>query len=177
MPLDDEQLAAYFALMEVGSLLQHAVEQQLRTEGDLSYVQFQILAGLNQARGGQERMTDIADRVVYSRSGLTYQAAQLDKAGLITRAPSAEDERSTTVTITPAGRARVRRVLPGHVEVVREMLFAPLNPADVAGLTTTMVRVRDHIRARPPRSAAPRAHRETTAQAAELTALPRTSSS
>src|ERR1700730_10058727 len=77
--LDSEQLAAYFALMEVGSLLHHAVEQQLRAEGDLSYVQFQILAGLNSAPGGQQRMTDIADRVVYSRSGLTYQAAQLDK--------------------------------------------------------------------------------------------------
>src|ERR1700730_19346500 len=137
MTLDDKQLAAYFALMEVGSLLQHAVEHQLRTEGDLSYVQFQILAGLSNAPGGQERMTDIADRVVYSRSGLTYQASQLDQAGLITRAPSVEDERSTTVTITPTGRALVGRVLPGNVEVVRQMLFAPLNRRDLARLIST----------------------------------------
>ena len=161
--LDAQQLAAYFALMEVGSLLHHAVEQQLRAEGDLSYVQFQILAGLNNAPGGQQRMTDIADRVVYSRSGLTYQAAQLDKAGLITRTPSLDDERSTTVTITPAGRALLGRVLPGHVEVVRQMLFAPLDRQDVAGLTSVLVRVRDRIRAQPPRSSAPRAQRKPAA--------------
>jgi DNA-binding MarR family transcriptional regulator len=158
--LDAQQLAAYFALMEVGSLLHHAVEQQLRAEGDLSYVQFQILADLDSAPAGQQRMTDIADHVVYSRSGLTYQAAQLDKAGLITRTPSLDDERSTTVTITPAGRALLGRVLPGHVEVVGQLLFAPLDRQDVAGLTSTLVRVRDSIRARPPRSSAPRAQRK-----------------
>src|SRR6187551_2120511 len=105
--------------MEVSSLLQHAVEQQLRASGDLSSVQFQILARLADAPRGSRRMTDLADGVVYSRSGLTYQAGLLDKAGLITRHPSTDDERSTTVTITDAGRAVVARVLPGHVEVVR----------------------------------------------------------
>ena len=44
--LDPAQLAAYFALIEVTSLLRHAVEQQLREAGDLSYVQFQLLATL-----------------------------------------------------------------------------------------------------------------------------------
>jgi DNA-binding MarR family transcriptional regulator len=161
-PLGPEQLAAYFALMEVGSALQHAVEQQLRAEGDLSYVQFQILAGLNQVPGGHERMTDIADRIVYSRSGLTYQAAQLERARLITRTASVEDERSTIVAITPAGRALVGRVLPGHVEVVRQMLFDPLSAGDVDVLTRTLIRIRDRIRLLPPRSAAPRAHREAT---------------
>src|SRR5579872_6187520 len=56
--LKPEQLAAYFALMEVGNLLQHAVEQQLREEGGLSYVQFQILAVLGEAAEGRQRMTD-----------------------------------------------------------------------------------------------------------------------
>ena len=49
-PLDAEQLGAYFALMEVSSLLQHAVEEHLRADGDLSYVQFQILARLTDAQ-------------------------------------------------------------------------------------------------------------------------------
>jgi DNA-binding MarR family transcriptional regulator len=73
-PLDAEQLAAYFVLMEVSSLLQHAVEQQLRADGGLSYVQFQILARLSDSPDEQQRMTDLADQIVYSRAGLTYQA-------------------------------------------------------------------------------------------------------
>src|SRR6202035_4450455 len=114
-----------FALMEAVSLLQHSVEQQLRAEGDLSYVQFQLLARLAAARG-QLTMTELADGVVYSRSGLTYQAALLEEVGLIARGPSPDDERATLVTITGTGLALVGRVLPGHVQVVRQMLFDPL---------------------------------------------------
>src|SRR5919198_6513244 len=123
--LDPQQLGAYFALMEAVSLLQHHVEQQLRAEGNLSYVQFQLLARLADAHG-QLTMTQLADGVVYSRSGLTYQAGLLEKAGLITRGPSPDDERATLVAITKNGRALVGRVLPGHVQVIRRLLFDPL---------------------------------------------------
>jgi DNA-binding MarR family transcriptional regulator len=155
-PLDPEQLAAYFALMEVSSLLQHAVDQQLRDEGGLSYTQFQILAVLVEVPDGQQRMTDIADRLVHSRSGLTYQVAQLVKAGLVTRTPSSDDERSVIVTVTPEGRALIGRVLPGHVEVVQRLLMTPLARPDVTALSGILGRVRAHMRTIPPRSAAPR---------------------
>src|SRR6266567_3357073 len=108
--LDPVQLGAYFALIEVAGLLRHAVEQQLREAGDLSYVQFQLLARLGDAETGSHRMTDLADGVVYSRSGLTYQAGLLEKRGLITRGPSPDDERATLVTITSNGRALFDRV-------------------------------------------------------------------
>src|SRR5213080_4375160 len=134
-PLDAVQLSAYFALMEVAGLLRNAVEQQLREAGDLSYVQFQLLARLGlDSPTGSERMTDLADGVVYSRSGLTYQAGLLEKAGLITRAPSPEDERSVTVTIAKAGRALLEKVLPGHAEVISRMLFEPLSAEDAKTL-------------------------------------------
>src|SRR3954447_27035570 len=123
-PLDSVQLGAYFALMEVAGLLRHAVEQQLHEEGDLSFVQFQLLARLGLGSpNGSERMTDLADGVVYSRSGLTYQAGLLEKAGLVTRAAATDDDRGVMVTITDAGRALLGRVLPGHTAVIRQQLF------------------------------------------------------
>jgi DNA-binding MarR family transcriptional regulator len=156
--LDPQQLGAYFALMEAVSLLQHQVEQHLRAEGGLSSVQFQLLARLAQVQG-QLTMTQLADGVVYSRSGLTYQAGLLEKAGLITRAPSLDDERATLVAITEKGRALFDRILPGHVQVVRRLLLDPLTDDDLADLGDTMTRVRDHMRAQPPRSATPRKRR------------------
>lgn len=158
--LDAAQLRAYFALMEVAGLLKHAVEQQLREVGDLSYVQFQLLArlGLNSATGS-ERMTDLADGVVYSRSGLTYQAGLLDKAGLVTRGPSADDDRGITVTITEAGRKRLEKVLPGHTEVISHQLFEPLSAKETQTLADLLTPVRDHMRMAPPRSAASRRRR------------------
>ena len=159
-PLDPVQLGTYFALMEVAGLLRHAVEQQLREEGDLSYVQFQLLARLGlDSETGSERMTDLADGVVYSRSGLTYQAGLLEKAGLVVRAPSVDDERSVTVTITGTGRSLIARVLPGHVAVIRAQLFSPLSGADIEALGGLLAPVRDHMRAAPPRSAGSRRHR------------------
>ncbi|MEP9362503.1 MarR family transcriptional regulator [Nocardioides sp. CN2-186] len=158
--LDSVQLGAYFALMDVAGLLRHAVEQQLRDEGDLSYVQFQLLARLAlDSPTGSERMTDLADGVVYSRSGLTYQAGLLEKAGLVVRAPSPDDERSVTVTVTDAGRAVIARVIPGHVEVLRQQLFAPLSGAKVQELGDLLAPVRDHMRSAPPRSAGARRKR------------------
>jgi DNA-binding MarR family transcriptional regulator len=156
--LDPQQLGAYFALMEAVGLLRHHVEQHLRTEGDLSYVQFQLLARLADT-DGQLTMTQLADGVVYSRSGLTYQADLLEKAGLIARAPSSEDERATLVTITDNGLALFGRVLPGHIQVVRGLLFDPLSGDDLHHLGDIVTRVRDHMRAQPPRSAAPRKRR------------------
>lgn len=161
--LDPHELAAYFVLMEAVSLLQHQVEQQLRADGDLSAVQFQILA-LLAAADGKQTMTQLADAVVYSRSGLTYQAGLLEKIGLITRGPSPEDERATLVTITERGIALVGRVLPGHVEVARRLLFAPLSADDLGHLGDIMTRVRDHMRAQPPRSANPRRRRSSDAR-------------
>ena len=158
--LDSVQLAAYFALMDVAGLLRHAVEQQLREEGDLSYVQFQLLARLAlNSPTGSERMTDLADGVVYSRSGLTYQAGLLEKAGLVSRGPSPDDERSVTVTVTEAGRDVIARVIPGHVEVLRQQLFAPLSDQGVRQLGELLSPVRDHMRAAPPRSAGSRRRR------------------
>lgn len=153
--LDPIQLRAYFALMEAVSLLQYAVRQQLQADGALSYVQFEILAKLADAER-KLTMTELADGVVYSRSGLTHQAGLLEKQGLITRAVSRDDQRATVVGITKKGRARVAKVLPGHIQIVRDLLFDSLSGGDVRILGDMMSTARDHMRSRPPRSAAPR---------------------
>ncbi|MEH3089033.1 MAG: MarR family transcriptional regulator [Microbacterium arborescens] len=154
---DATELGAYLALIETSSLLRHAVEQQLKDAGELSYVQFQLLAALGDAPNGRARMTDLADGVVYSRSGLTYQAQTLEKRGLVTRTPSPDDERSVEVALTADGRALLQRVFPGHIAILDDLLLAPLSRADVESLADILTRTRDHMRRTPPRSAAPRA--------------------
>jgi glyoxylase-like metal-dependent hydrolase (beta-lactamase superfamily II) len=74
----------------------------------------------------------------------------------LTFAGDAVFQRATVVDITKAGRARVAKVLPGHIQVVRSLLFDALSDRDVHTLGDIMTRARDHMRARPPRSASPR---------------------
>ena len=104
-------------------------------------------------------MTQLADGVVYSRSGLTYQAGLLEKAGLVTRRSNPEDERATLLAITDKGREVIAKVLPGHIEVTRRLLYEAVSDDDLDRLRDIMSRVRDNIRAEPPRSAAPRRRR------------------
>ncbi|WP_194819765.1 MarR family winged helix-turn-helix transcriptional regulator [Nocardia sp. XZ_19_385] len=144
---------AYFALLEVGSLVQHGVEQQLRDTGGLSFVQFQILAVLAESADGTQTMTTVADRLVHSRSGLTYQAQKLEAAGLLTRSPAPGDDRTTVLALSVQGRELLARVLPGHIDVVRDVLLDPLDAGDRAELTRILDKVRLHMRRRPPRSA------------------------
>src|SRR4051794_30782175 len=99
-------------------------------------------------------MTDLADAIVFSRSGLTYQASQLERDGLVSRAPSPDDERSVIISITPAGRAQVSAVLPGHEQVVGRLFFEPLSREGAQLLTELLAPVREHMRKNPPPSAA-----------------------
>lgn len=154
--VDPVQLGAYFALVEVSGLLRHAIEQQLHDDGGLTFVRFQILRRLELSATGSHRMTDLADAIVFSRSGLTYQAGLLEQKGLVVRAPSPDDERGVTISITDAGRALVATVLPGHEDVVTRMLFDPLSRDDARTLTNLLEPVRDHMRSAPPRSAGSR---------------------
>ena len=147
------EFGVHFALLEVGALLQHGVEGQLRRDGGLSFVQFQILAILGEDRSSPRSMTDLADRLVHSKSGLTYQVDQLEKAGLVARVASTQDERSVNVTLSAKGASVVARVLPGHLEVVRDVLVDALDDADRAELTRLLGRVVRHMRSQQPRSA------------------------
>lgn len=150
------QLRAYLAFTEVSNLLRHAVEKQLRDAGELSYVQFQLLATLGDAEDGRLRMTDLADQLVHSRSGLTYQAQTLELRGLVTRSPSPDDERSVVVALTAPGRDVLAAVFPGHIDALHRLLFSSLTDADIDDLARILQRAADHLRADPPRSAAPR---------------------
>jgi DNA-binding MarR family transcriptional regulator len=76
--------------------------------------------------------------------------------------PGTGAERATLVTITGSGRALLGRVMPGHIQVTR-LLLDPLSDQDLDHLRDIMTRVRDHMRAQPPRSAAPRKRRPAPA--------------
>lgn len=156
--LEPVQMRTYFAFTEAASMLQYAVGEQLQAEGGISYVQFEVLAKLVDA-DGPLTMTELADGMVYSRSGLTHQAGLLENAGLISRRASTEDKRATVVEITGAGRSLVAHVLPGHIRVVRDLLYGALSDQDVRTLGDIMGRARDHMRDRPRRSAASRKRR------------------
>jgi DNA-binding MarR family transcriptional regulator len=144
--LNEAEMAAWLAFLQVSHLLERAIEQQLRADAGLSHAQYEVLSRLAAARHGQLRMNELADAVVVSRSGLTYQVTQLEKAGLVRREKCPGDDRGVLAVLTPAGRAAVERAAPGHVRLVRRCLIDALTPAQLAaladGLPAALARLR-----------------------------------
>lgn len=137
--LDSGELDAYFALVTAGDLVQRAVSAQCSEHG-LTPLQFSILARLLDAKDGL-RMSDLADTLVVSRSGLTYQIGQLEKAGFVVRESSDSDSRCVVAQLTSTGRERVQKTFPGHVALVREKFIDLLSPEEVATIRTALEKV------------------------------------
>ena len=92
--LDDAEMAAWLAFLEVSHRLDRVIEQQLRQDAGLSHAQYEILSRLASAPAGRLRMSELADVIIVSRSGLTYQVTQLERAAA---RPSASAERCAGV--------------------------------------------------------------------------------
>src|SRR6266496_70080 len=147
--LDPADMKAWLAFLEVSHLLERAIEEQLRHDAGLSHAQYEILSRLGAADGGQLRMSGLADVIVVSRSGLTYQITQLEKAGLVRRERCPSDERGILAILTPAGRDALTRAAPGHLRVVRENLIDALTPAQREALAEGLTAARARLRPAP----------------------------
>ena len=147
--LDPAEMAAWLAFLEVSHLLDRKIEQQLKRDAGLSHAQYEILSRLAAAPGGQLRMSELAEVIIVSRSGLTYQITQLEKAGLVRREKCQSDERGVLAILTSAGRTALARAAPGHLRVVRAYLIDALTPAERDTLTDALTVARTRLRPSP----------------------------
>jgi DNA-binding MarR family transcriptional regulator len=152
--LDDSEMRAWVAFLDTSNLLQRRIDAQLRKEGGVTQPQYELMTRLSEAPDGQLRMTDLAELLVMSRSGLTYQVAQLEQRGLVRRAPAPDDDRGVLAMLSDEGRRVLRRIAPGHVQVVRSNLIDLLNRSQLEALADTLGVVRARLRdeARRPRA-------------------------
>ena len=144
--LSPEEFRAYSALIASSTLLQRAVERNLREQAELTQVQFEILMNLANAGDAGIRLAQLADALIVSRSGLSYQVAQLESRGWITRERSADDERGIVARITPEGERMRQRVFAGHVDIVRSAFLDAVEPGELASLTAVLERVAGRLR-------------------------------
>jgi DNA-binding MarR family transcriptional regulator len=146
--LDQRELTAWRAFLESSAILNRQVEQQLKDEAGLSHPQYEVLARLSGAPGGELRMTELAGAALTSKSGLTYQVTQLEKAGLVARRSCPSDVRGVLAVLTEAGRRRLEQAAPGHVTLVRELLIDVLTPDQLAVLADALGEVSRRAAAR-----------------------------
>ena len=89
-------------------------------------------------------MSDLADLLALSRSGLTRRIDGLVKAGLVLRHSCPNDGRGTMAQLTDTGAARLAEAAPTHVAGVRRYLIDVLG-GDLEGLAEGLRRVEEAL--------------------------------
>jgi DNA-binding MarR family transcriptional regulator len=129
--LTDRELAVWRTFLRVHASLTRRLEHDLIVEHDLPLASYDVLVQLVEAPEGRLRMTELAERVLLSRSGLTRLVDRLAADGLVERQSCPSDARGTFTVLTEAGRARLRSAAPTHLRGIQEYMAGRLEPDEL----------------------------------------------
>src|SRR5205807_1997930 len=133
-------LQAWDALLRAHATLLRQLETDLEDKTGLGLADFDVLAQLAIA-GGSLRMTELADRALISRSGMTRRVTRLVHEGLVRRAHADADARGVVVQLTESGLDRLTSAAPVHVRGVSELFLAKLDDRELAVLESALAKV------------------------------------
>jgi DNA-binding MarR family transcriptional regulator len=140
LPIDDPGLLAWRTFLTAHATLIRRLDAELEEREALALSDFDVLAQLHFA-GGTLRMRDLADSVLLSRSGMTRRVDRLEAAGFVSRAACETDRRGSMASLTDAGRERLERALPVHVQGISDHFLCHLAPDELATLRTTLAKL------------------------------------
>lgn len=114
------ELGAWRELLRAHAALTRELDEELRRSHGLPLSSYDVLVNLEGAADGQMRMSELADAVLLSRSGLTRLVERLERDGLLFRADCPDDARGSLAVLTEAGAARLAQARKTHLRGVRE---------------------------------------------------------
>ncbi|MCZ7439852.1 MarR family transcriptional regulator [Micromonospora sp. WMMC241] len=143
--LDEREDRAWRGYRRMRRLLDLELARELMQDAGLSEPDYDVLSDLSETPDQRLRLSELADRMLWSRSRLSHHISRMQQRGLVTREECATDGRGSIVALTPAGRRAVESAAPGHVAAVRRHLIDLLTPTELAALGTLSRRVVDHL--------------------------------
>jgi DNA-binding MarR family transcriptional regulator len=143
--LTDAQLRAWRAYIETSLRLNAQLEEDLRAATGLTMADYNVLVVLSEAPERRLRMGELAERLVFSPSRLTYQISSMEKRGLVRRESCPDDRRGSEAVLTDEGLAKLRDSAPHHLASVRERLIDLLDEPELAAMTAVFERVRSAL--------------------------------
>jgi DNA-binding MarR family transcriptional regulator len=116
----DPRLSAWRAFLLAHARVMRALERELQDEQDLALTDYDVLVQLATADERRLRMSELADRLLLSRSGATRLVDRLVAGGLVERVTCESDRRGQWAMLTDDGVARLREATPTHLRGVAE---------------------------------------------------------
>lgn len=112
MPSDSRR--AWYQTLNAMTALVELMDRELRADCEVPLAFYDVLVEVYRSPGHCIRMSELADRVLLSRSWITRRVRQLEEAGLLTRTAAADDRRGITAELTPRGLTAFRAMESSH---------------------------------------------------------------
>jgi DNA-binding MarR family transcriptional regulator len=138
-------LRAWRLFVESALALLHVLEDELERDAGLSLRWYDALVHLEEAPEGL-RMNELAERILYSKSGFTRVVDRMEEAGLLRRVRPENDRRSILVVLTDQGRATLERARVHHRDGIARHFSDHLSDTDVKALSRALERLSAHAR-------------------------------
>lgn len=146
--LDAREEKAWRGYRRMRRLLDLELARELMQDAGLSEPDYDVLSDLSETPDQRLRLSELADRMLWSRSRLSHHISRMQQRGLVAREEHPSDGRGSIVVLTPAGRAAIEAAAPGHVAAVRRHLIDFLGPEEIDALGALTQRVVDHLTGR-----------------------------
>lgn len=134
--LSDMELRAWQALLHAHDRVTRTLDAELRNEHGISMADYDVLLRLARVPERRLRMTDLAERVMMSPSGLTRVVDRLVKAGLVRRDRVENDARVMLASLTDQGRQVLRRAAKTHLRGIREHFTGKLSQTQLRNVAS-----------------------------------------
>jgi DNA-binding MarR family transcriptional regulator len=122
-----EELTAWRLFLRSHAIVLRRLETDLMHEHQLPLASYDVLVQLVEAPEHRLRMTELADAVLLSRSGLTRLVDRLEREGLVERQACVEDARGLFAVLTDSGLNRLRQASPTHLRGIQDYAVGRLS--------------------------------------------------
>jgi DNA-binding MarR family transcriptional regulator len=129
-----QQRAAWSGFIRAHSSIVKELDAELQAAHGLPLSSFDVLVQLSLAPNGRMQMSELAEAVHLSRSGLTRMVDRLERQGLLERHKGERDPRQVFACITKTGLERLAETTPTHLAGVRRMFLERLSQPQVKQL-------------------------------------------
>ena len=141
--LGEREIAVWKRFLRAHAKTLRRLEADLLDAHALPLASYDVLVQLVEAPERRLRMTELADAVMLSRSGLTRLVDRLEREGLVAREACESDARGLFAVLTDAGYERLRGASGTHLRGVNEYVISRLDPADLAALDGVLRKLLD----------------------------------
>jgi DNA-binding MarR family transcriptional regulator len=140
-----ERLRAWRLFFESALALVDVLDAELERDAGIPLRLYDVLVKLEETPDGL-RMNELAERILYSKSGFTRVVDRLEEAGLVRRVRPEDDRRSILVLLTDEGRTTMERARRHHRHAIEQHFSRHLSDTDVKALTRALEKVSAHAR-------------------------------